>query len=104
MRVQLLSPLPWYNSVGKKLNMNSPTHPFSRPESLWTLVGVLAGIAIGLVIDEAGLGVSIGLLSGLIITMTLERRRKKINHSPLKIGVGVVALIFIVAFGVLKAA
>lgn len=85
--------------------MISHTHsPESvRPESIWTLFGVLAGAATGLVFSEVGYGASIGLLAGSIITMVLERKRQKKQHSRLVIGVSVLALVCIVAFRIIEA-
>ena len=68
----------------------------TQPESMWTLGGVLLGTVVGSIFGDVGFGISIGLIIGSVVTMTLERKRKKRSHSLLILAVGFVAAVCLI--------
>ena len=70
----------------------SPASPNSSFDSqLWISVGFPLGMGIGAVVHDIGFGVAIGLMSGGVVALLVERRKKA--TSRLIVAVGILALV-----------
>jgi hypothetical protein len=85
-----------------------PTEPlapksFLTDPTLWTPVGIAVGSAIGYFIHDTTFGLSVGMMTGGVVAMFCEKKRKK-PRSWLVIGVGVLAIVVVIATRVIDRA
>ena len=63
---------------------------------VWIPVGMLIGLLVDRYLYDTTIGMSIGLMTGGVVTLIMERKRKK-SASRLSIAVGVLAIVVVVA-------
>lgn len=63
---------------------------------VWIPFGILIGLLVDSYLYDTTIGMSIGLMAGSVVTLIIERKRKK-SASRLSIAVGVLAIVVVVA-------
>ena len=62
--------------------------------TLWIPVGMAGGSLVGHIFQDTTFGLSVGLMVGSVITMLIERKRKKTNRLVVAVSVlGVVVVV-----------
>jgi hypothetical protein len=77
------------------MTTESPARNSMFSESgVWIPVGMLIGLLVDRYLYDTTIGMSIGLMTGGVVTLIVERKRKK-SASRLSIAVGVLAIIVV---------
>ncbi len=63
---------------------------------VWIPIGMLIGLLVDRYLYDTTIGMSIGLMTGGVVALIMERKRKK-SASRLSIAVGVLAIVVVVA-------
>ena len=82
------------------------TEPLARKSvltdpTLWIPVGMAVGSLVGSFFHDTTFGLSIGIMAGSVVTMLIERKRKK-TPGRLVIAVGVLAIVVVVVTEVIN--
>lgn len=61
----------------QKEEMENKEHKSNSKLALYVAVGVCFGVAIGSSLNQIGLGISLGLLGGIVVWAIVNRKKKK---------------------------
>jgi hypothetical protein len=70
-------------------------NPMFSESGVWIPVGMLIGLLVDRYLYDTTIGMSIGLMTGGVVTLIIERKKRK-SSSRLSIAVGVLAIVVVV--------